>query len=310
MGGGSWDYGTYNAVTTASIRSGTNFGYTNATRSQPRSQWKADESLDPLKVNGAGPLAGKNIRESRDSVEHPLSVPIAVMFDVTGSMGMVPRELQKHLAGLFGIVTDRVPDAQVAFGAYGDAEVDAVPLQFGQFESDNRADTTLDKIFIEGNGGGNGHEHSALAWYYAGTHTATDSFEKRGRKGYLFTIGDEISGTIPARAITKYTGDSTETSVTVRDALALAQEKYNVYHIVIDNWSAHDQGSVKFYGDLLGKNMLLVEDISKVAYVIADIITKSEADNPVRSDVNVKVVKREIKGLDQLVNKNKAAIGR
>ena len=40
------------------------------------------------------------IRESRDSAEHPQSLAIAVLFDVTGSMGAVPRQLQKKLPKL------------------------------------------------------------------------------------------------------------------------------------------------------------------------------------------------------------------
>jgi hypothetical protein len=39
------------------------------------------------------------------------------------------------------------------FGAIGDAETDYVPLQVGQFESNNRMDDQLRGIALEGNGG-------------------------------------------------------------------------------------------------------------------------------------------------------------
>ncbi|MGH3297597.1 MAG: hypothetical protein ACRDP7_37960, partial [Trebonia sp.] len=42
--------------------------------------------------------------ESRDSEEHPRSLAIAVLFDVTGSMGTVPRALQKKLPRLLGLL--------------------------------------------------------------------------------------------------------------------------------------------------------------------------------------------------------------
>ena len=49
----------------------------------------------------------------------------------------------------------------------------------------------LKMIWLEKGGGGNSHEGYHLPWYFAAQHTQIDCFEKRGRKGYLFTVGDE-----------------------------------------------------------------------------------------------------------------------
>ena len=133
-------------------------------------------------------------RESRDSDEHPQSLAIAVLFDVTGSMGGVPRTLQKKLPKLLGLLKDSgyVSDPQLMFGAIGDATCDRAPLQVGQFESDNRMDGDLERILLEGGGGGQKTESYELAMYFMARHTATDCFEKRGKRGYLFIIGDEM----------------------------------------------------------------------------------------------------------------------
>ena len=43
-----------------------------------------------------------------------------------------------------------------------------------------------------GNGGGNGGESAHAVWWYLGRYGELDSLDKRGKKGYLFTIGDEV----------------------------------------------------------------------------------------------------------------------
>ena len=77
------------------------------------------------------------------------------------------------------------------FGAVLDATCDRVPLQVGQFESDNRMDEHLGNMVLEGGGGGQMTESYELAMYFMARHTAIDCHEKRRRRGYLFIIGDE-----------------------------------------------------------------------------------------------------------------------
>ena len=84
--------GTYRATTRTKIDSGTTYAYDKAAKSS--GTHKAHESLDPLK--------NKTL-----STEHPLSVPIIVGFDSTGSMGSVPRTSQKNLTSLFQLLLDK-----------------------------------------------------------------------------------------------------------------------------------------------------------------------------------------------------------
>jgi hypothetical protein len=83
------------------------------------------------------------------------------------------------------------------FGAIGDATCDRAPLQVGQFESDNRMDDDLSRILLEGGGGGQKTESYELAMYFMARHTAADCYEKRGKRGYLFIIGDELASSSP-----------------------------------------------------------------------------------------------------------------
>src|SRR5437667_286821 len=131
MGSGRWSTDVYDAAARFRAATGASaFAYSDggATRVHP--------ALDPF---------GVTTRESRDSAEHPRSLAVAVLFDVTGSMGGVPRALQAKLPQLLGLLLRKgyAADPQVMFGAIGDATCDRAPLQVGQFESDNRMDDDL-----------------------------------------------------------------------------------------------------------------------------------------------------------------------
>ena len=171
MGSGRWSTDVYDAAARFRAASGASaFAYSDsgAARVHP--------SLDPF---------GVSMRESRDSAEHPQSVAIAVLFDVTGSMRRVPRALQGKLPQLLGLLLRKgyVAHPQIMFGAIGDATCDRAPLQVGQFESDNRMDDDLGRILLEGGGGGQKTESYELALYFmAGTprRTATPSGDGAG----------------------------------------------------------------------------------------------------------------------------------
>ena len=69
------------------------------------------------------------------------------------------------------------------FAAVGDATCDRVPLQVGQFESDNRMDQNLEHMILEGGGGGQKTESYELMLYVAARHTAIDCWDKRRPQG-------------------------------------------------------------------------------------------------------------------------------
>lgn len=274
MGGGSWSASTYAAATGSKIRSGTSFGYDSTLRSMPSHKRTAHENLDPKRLAGpSSPYAGLTMRESRDNPEHPNSVPIAAIFDATGSMGSVPRVTQKKLAELFGLLLRKgyVEDPQIMIGAYGDAYCDYVPLQISQFESDNRIDENLDYLYLEGGGGGNNGETQSLAWYYLAYHTATDAWEKRGKKGYAFFVADERVLDLEPSHVKDHIGDDQPLGALDAQSLAHAMlEKWDVFILLINNMSAKVQGSEKFYKNLFGEqHVLVVEDPDSITETIA-----------------------------------------
>jgi hypothetical protein len=310
-GGGSWDSTVYhNATTTRSAAGIDAFAYTTDVRAGRAHG--VHESLDPKKVAGpTSPLAGQPVRESRDSADHPESLPIAVIFDVTGSMVGIPRVLQTKLASLMDVILSKanVKDPQILVGAVGDSTCDRYPLQVGQFESDNRFDDALRNIILEGGGGGQHMESYALAFRFAAHHTATDSFEKRGKKGYFFTLGDEGPWpTVPKDTIERIFGLKSEVDDTIEDLIAKASEKWELYHIAALDGSCKPELTLSgrytsaggtstdmTIGDrwrqLLGERYVSIEDSSLVCEFIAGIIdtleTAKSIDHVVSDDLGL-----------------------
>lgn len=272
MGGGRWSNDAY--VTSAATRRATgvaDFG-----------QQGLHADLDPQVVAGsASPFAGRIMRESRDSTDHPNSVPIAVFFDVTGSMSSYPRALQAKLPDLLAHLLDRIPDPQILVGAIGDANGDRVPLQVAQFESDNRIDEQLRNIYLEGGGGGGptsegGHESYELAFYFLGRHTDHDALNLRGRKGYAFIIGDERAyDKVKNPQVQTYVGAGTQDDLTIQDVVAETQEKYEVYFVAVSN--SYRPRNEEYWKGLVGDDhYLTLDDPADIVSLIGDTVVAGE----------------------------------
>jgi hypothetical protein len=215
----------------------------------------------------------KVTRESRDSDEHPTSLSIGVIFDVTGSMGRVPRVLQTKLGSLMRLLIQKgyVEHPQILFGAVGDAYTDRVPLQIGQFESGLEMDDDLGKIYLEGGGGGQVHETYELPIYFFARHTSIDCYEKRGLKGYLFTIGDELPyNVVRKQHVAQLIGDRLESDIPIQAIIVEVQERYEYFHIIPTNTSHGRTARVQNrWKDLLGERVLILDDEAAVCETIA-----------------------------------------
>src|SRR5207249_1997861 len=155
--------------------------------------------------------------------------------DVTGSMGRVVRGIHQDLPQLHELILGHqyIPHPQILFAAVGDATCDRVPLQVGQFESDNRMDQHLENMILEGGGGGQKTESYELALYIAARHTAIDCWEKRGRKGYLFIIGDETAyPVVKHQEVKRLTGENLSEDISLDQIIAEARQRYHVYFVI------------------------------------------------------------------------------
>jgi hypothetical protein len=223
---------------------------------------------------------GVSVRESRDSDAHPQSHAVGVLFDVTGSMQGVPRVLQARLPKLMGLLIRKgyLEHPHILISAIGDATCDAAPLQVGQFESGIEIEEDLGKLYLEGGGGGHITESYELALYFMTRHTAIDCYEKRGRRGYLFVIGDEIPyANVKRKEVAAFIGDGLQASIPVEEVVAELQRTYDVYHVLPKMTSNWDNPAVRRrWVELLGQNALRLEEPAAICELIAATVGVAE----------------------------------
>ena len=231
----------------------------------------------------------KNIekRECRDSNDHPNTTPIIVGLDVTGSMGPVLSNVAKKLNILVENILDKKPvsDPSIMFMGIGDADYDHYPLQVTQFESDVRIAEQLTEIYFERGGGSNDHESYNLPYFFAKNYVQTDAFTK-GRKGYIFTMGDECCPkTLTPKQVKKVFGIDMQEEISTEALINALSENWNVYHLVIEEgnfysgrYRDHD-GPKKIeesWTPILGQNLVYVDNCENIPEIIVSIL---EADN-------------------------------
>lgn len=269
MGGGSYSYDSDIRVTRtkAFAESYARGGVREVFQSS-----RMDKSMSPVGI----------VRESRDSAEHPESFPIIIALDVTGSMGSIPAEL---ITGGFPTIMKNIMDEgiehpQVCFVAIGDHTCDDAPIQVGQFESsDELLDSWFKKVWIEGGGGGNDGESYGLAWYFGAYMTKCDSFEKRGKKGVLITIGDEpILPTIDADSLKKVFGNNQYPTSMVQ-ALEDCSERWDVHHINVTSTFSGRRKSVKDKLEQMLHDKVIMTEGGQTSVEIPAIISKLVIDS-------------------------------
>jgi hypothetical protein len=230
---------------------------------------------------------GVKVRESRDSTENPESTPIIVGLDVTGSMGMLADAIaRKGLGTLFENILDNSPvtGPHLMFMGVGDANFDQAPLQVSQFEADSVIIQQLANLWLEKGGGGNHFESYNLPWYFAAFHTVHDAMEKRGKRGYLFTVGDEqVPGPLTVRQIKEFIGDDIQHNMSAEELLGLARRVYDCYHVIIEEGShaRHRLPTVQSgWRDLMGQSVISLSDHTKLAETIVSTIVAAEGHDP------------------------------
>lgn len=252
--------------------SGTYKSYATSTATMKHTDYKARDlkaDFDPKQIK---------IRESVKSDINPLPTPVLVGLDVTGSMGMVVEAMRKGLGTLFEQIIDRHPvsDPHVLAMAIGDMDCDRAPCQATQFEADPvTIGKQIEDLYLERGGGGNDHESYLGPLYFASMRTKCDAF-KEGRKGFLFTVGDECPQMLLTKQhIERFFGDQPKSDLTAEQVIAMVERDWNYFHVMVEEGSfmhSHPDRVRKEWTNLIGQRALPLSDHNKLAEVVISAI--------------------------------------
>lgn len=278
MGSGIWTAQSFASYSTAR-----GYNYSTVTNSIV-GDYSAQDMFKSRRIDTM--LDPKNVRrECCDSDEHPNSKPVILALDVTGSMGDGAVKVAKSLNNIMENLYESVEDVEFMVMGIGDLYCDYAPIQASQFESDIRIAEQLDKIYFEGGGGGNGYESYTAAWYFGLYNCELDCW-KRGKKGTIITIGDEpLNPYLQESELKRVLGNiGHDTPTETKDLYRAVTDKYNVYHIALDDRSTSYrwyEGTIEnSWKPLLGDH-LYVSTLNELPKTIAEIVKKSNDNNTV-----------------------------
>lgn len=260
MGNARFDAGTYSSY----ARSTAHLDHTTKFRASATAP-----AMDPKMIK---------VRESVKSDANPHPTPIIVGLDVTGSMGPVVDAMHVGLGTLFEEVIKRHPisDPHVLAMAIGDMDCDRSPVQATQFEADPVViGTQVEALHLERGGGGNSHESYLGPLYFALMRTKCDAFSE-GRKGYLFTVGDEQpQSVLTGQQIERWFGDQPTKDYPAAELLAAVERNWHVFHIIVAEGSYmqyYADRTIKDWRELMGQRVIILNDHRKMSEVIISTI--------------------------------------
>ncbi|HEY3445800.1 MAG TPA: hypothetical protein VGK67_05510 [Myxococcales bacterium] len=101
-------------------------------------------------------------------IECQAKTPVVFAFDVTGSMGNLPKIIYDKMPLIAGQIMEcgYLDDPQVSLAAVGDIVSDVGPIQIADFSAIRKLDDWLERIWLEGNGGGQAKESYEFTMYY------------------------------------------------------------------------------------------------------------------------------------------------
>lgn len=185
--------------------------------------------------------------------------PIVIALDVTGSMGDSAKIMFDKIPMFWGQIEQKgyLADPAVSFAAIGDVYCDEAPLQVTQFEKAKAIHPWLEKIWLEGGGGGQTMESYDLSALFFLEKCSVPEMEH----GFFFYIGDE--GYYP--------------ELDGKDTVPIFQELMKRFDTFFIHWpynqSPHDdERIVKDWKRVMGERFIILKDPKAIVDVMLGLI--------------------------------------
>jgi hypothetical protein len=201
--------------------------------------------------------------------------PIVIGFDHTGSMGEAALVAYDKFPMFWDQLIKKgyLSDPSVSFFGVGDIRSDRYPLQLCEFAESTALDPWLERLYLEGKGGGQGSEsYEYFAYYYAYCVDLPNA-----TLPFLFLFGDEdYVDTLSTSNIQTYCDKSYKGgSLDARVVFAELRKKFNVFHLhqPYTDWVGNDADIIARWKAVLGNERVqIVKDPKAIVDMMLGII--------------------------------------
>jgi hypothetical protein len=209
-------------------------------------------------------------------------VPIVVIGDSTGSMGDSARVVHDKRPLLWGQIEHHgyLADPAMSIAVVGDHTDNQWPFQVSDFENDPaKIDEWMKRCFLEGGGGGTMHEsYLEIAFYYS---RAVEWKARKGRKGYLFMIGDEAPYAKVTPAVAKkHFGIALDESISAEEVMKELRKRFHVFFLQVPYNGGKDPGATQevteAWKPLLSQSVISLTEPNSVVDVMLGLIATIE----------------------------------
>ena len=210
-----------------------------------------------------------------ESISTDSDAPLMILCDVTGSMGDWPATIFSKLPYLDLEGKEYLgPNMEISFAAIGDAHSDQYPIQVRGFNKGTELKNELEKLVIEGNGGGQSSESYELtALYYA-----RNANMPNAARPIMIIIGDEGFYDTITKAHAKFAHVSLQDShLNTKELFRELQEKFSVYLIRKPYDSGGEATIQKRWEELIGEeHIAMLPSADRVVDVIFGILAQEK----------------------------------
>jgi len=227
----------------------------------------AEEKLSRSNINKAV------LPENRKIVSTCKS-PLVYAFDVTGSMGDLPKIIWDKMPMIAGQIKMQkyLDDTMISLSAIGDVISDRAPIQICDFSKLKSLDEWLERLWLESRGGGQGKEsYEFTAYFYARLY----DMQNAKTPIFLFTGDEGFREQLPAKELEEHFGGKHET-VSAENVFKELKNKFKNNVFLIHKTygdEREDEFIIKQWQKVLGEeNVILLKNKLAIADVTLGVI--------------------------------------